>query len=159
MRKLLLGVLLFLFTMPVCSAEEIPDGFKGYKWGTDFILINQEKGLTWENSIDDEGIHISKIDSTPNIEYRYLFYDNKLIGGIINFNDEQSYNKAMGLLTLKFGKANRSQGYAWWSSPNTQISSPFFSMHIEFKSSQYILKTKPQIEQQKKDSAYNNIFN
>ena len=160
MKKILLSLLLLVFVSNISFAEKNTlNGFKGYLWGTDFHIINQEKQLIWEKESDNEGIHISQKDSNSIEEYKYIFYDNKLIGGIVSFKTDTSYNLAMETLRFKLGKANRSQGYVWWSVPETQIKSPFFSNLIEFKSSHYLLKTKPEIEKQKRTNKYNRIFN
>lgn len=156
---LLLFAVFFSFSSNSFAAQD-PKGFKGYPWGTDFWTIDQEKELKWD-SIQNrfEGVHISMKDTKSGVSYRYVFFDNQLIGGIIVFPDEATYTKAMNVLYDNFGQPNRAQGYTWWFLSDTQIKSPFFSKTIELTSVDYLLKVKTTEDKKYKAESYNEIFN
>lgn len=160
MKKLTLAfILIFLMFSSISFASKDQDGFKGFPWGTDFTTIVNDKNLIWEKSENDEGVHISQTDSDSTATYRYIFYDNKLIGGNILFKTEQGCDDAMGALMYQFGKPNRAHGYTWWSLPSTEISSPFFSLEIRFTSLYYLLETKPKIEKRRQQEKFDKYFN
>lgn len=159
-RLVLLLLIIFCICTSISFAAPEPKGFKGYPWGTDFWTIDQEKELQWDFIQNRfEGVHIGLKDTKAGITYRYVFFDNHLIGGIIVFPDEASYNKALSVLQDNFGQPNRAQGTTWWFLSDTQIKSPFFSTTIELTSVDYLLKVKTAKDKKYKAESYNEIFN
>ena len=111
MKKILLAfILVFSFFFSSVSAE-IPDGFKGYAWGTDFWTVDKDVELyyfeTRESGIGEHGGFSDTIyDSSGElaVRYEYHFYNNSLVEGAILFYDKTEFNSAVASLKNKLSR-------------------------------------------------------
>ena len=170
LRGLLVGALLFALSSMVSAAEEVT-GFKGFRWGTDFSVINQAKDLRWFRVDGEIGEHLSKKDAEYDsndkltISYTYSFYDNKLVSGEIDFLDDHArYLAAVKLLEEKFGKPTE----IWeGNSPVYFLESTYIVCNsivnsISFWSVQYLrnkVKREDEAKKAKKDKEFDRLFN
>ena len=178
MKKILLAlILIFTFSLSsTLAATGDVDGFKGYKWGTDFQTIDKDKDLAWFKSVGEIGYHIGVkdivFDKNENVKiaFEYQFYDNKLVGGMIFFYDYQintDFSEAVESLKHRHGAHDRyNDGFYFYYLPTTIISyaaSPKAdSRAIMFFSRKYMreaIEREKQAEAQKKQNTYNRIFN
>ena len=169
-RLLFIGVFLFALSGMVSAAEDIP-GFKGFRWGTDFSVINQAKDLRWFRVDGEIGEHLSKKDAEYDsndeltVSYTYSFYDNKLVIGEIHFFDDHArYLSAVKLLETKLGKPTE----VWeGNSPvyfleSTSIVCNSKVNNISFWSVQYLsnkVKREDEAKKAKKDKEFDRLFN
>lgn len=101
-------ILVFSVLFSPVSAE-IPDGFKGYPWGTDFWTIDKDVDLyyagTTGNGVGRHGGYSDAILSGTGellVLYEYRFYNNLLIEGFAAFYDKAEYDSAVASLKSKF---------------------------------------------------------
>ena len=167
---MLVGALLFALSGMVSAAEDVT-GFKGFRWGTDFSVINQAKDLRWFRVDGEIGEHLSKKDAEYDsndeltVSYTYSFYDNKLVIGEIHFFDDHArYLSAVKLLEAKLGKPTE----IWeGNSPVYFLESTYIVCNsivnsISFWSVQYLrnkVKREDEAKKAKKDKEFDRLFN
>ena len=165
----MVGVFMLAFS-GMAGAEDVT-GFKGFRWGTDFSVINQAKDLRWFRVDGEIGEHLSKKDAEYDsndeltVSYTYSFYDNKLVIGEIHFFDDHArYLSAVKLLETKLGKPTE----VWeGNSPvyfleSTSIVCNSKVNNISFWSVQYLsnkVKREDEAKKAKKDMEFDRLFN
>jgi|GEM_PF-6860685 hypothetical protein len=181
MKKILfiLTLLLTLSLSTTLASTGDIDGFKGYKWGTDFQTIDKDKQLVWLSAGDEVGHHVGIRDSVidkngePKIDFAYIFYDNKLVSGMIFFYDPQNntdFSDAIDSLKHRYGTYDEYHApFYFYNFPTTTLfysttgaSSKIDSRAIMFYSRKYVeeaIEREKRAEAQKKQNNYNRIFN
>lgn len=121
----MLLVLLLLVPLTAAAAEDRdPRGYMGYPWKTDMEVVTKEKVLQLVTENNSEKIYFSETDSSSNIYHFYIFSEDKLTSGVLQFKQMSDYNEGVRTLTNQFGKAQREdqeKGYQGWFFGSTII--------------------------------------
>ena len=164
MKKILLALILILTVSlsTTLAATGDVNGFKGYKWGTDFETINKDKNLKyWLESPDNESEYISMNDTVNDengdliIGYSYLFYNNKLVSGRALLFSDATYTAAFEKVKQQCGNPVSKEGFYVFSHQGTYIFCHKESKTILFRDADHA-KT---ISSNEKKEAYDKYFN
>lgn len=126
MKKFILLLMLLLLIPLTASAAENhdPEGYMGYPWKTDLEVVTKEKVLQLVTENDSEKIYFSETDSSSNIYHFYIFSEDKLTSGVLQFKQKSDYIEGTQVLINQFGKPQREdqeKGYQGWFLGSTVI--------------------------------------